>query len=329
REVGIAAIAGGMVAVLVTGLGGFGLWFGYVSDLLLVSSSAERSYPSATLTDVLAMPRHLPGTALLLFAIIYWRKAGWGPQGLLLLASAPGFVFITYQNWGNDPKWLLLLGVLLLVFARTGPAERATTATAAALACLTLVAPTALNMAYAPLRHLALNPATYEPLMPAPSRADIEVQTKRNMDFYVLRRQSALMPDRLSLLPTPSDAPLSVNGEVLPECQARSGFVGLIRHSVAAIDALERADKPRAVMADLLGDFWLMSDLPLNPGTAPWFYDGTHGFATADLLVVPFCPFSVEARQGKLDGIAGLDIPLREVARTDHVILFEMGSPAR
>ncbi|MEM9267694.1 MAG: hypothetical protein AAGA78_01990, partial [Pseudomonadota bacterium] len=177
-----------------------------------------------------------------------------------------------------------------------------------------------------PLRHLALGAEAYEPLMSDPSRADIEVQTRRNMDFYVLRRESELMPKSSDPAPEAKTDLVEVNGEVMPECQARSGFVGLIRHTVTTLETVERAEPPRVVMADLLGDFWLMSDLPLNPGTAPWYYDGTHGFDTADMLVVPFCPFSVEARQGKLEGIKTLGISLREVARTDHVILFEMGS---
>ncbi|MEM6466390.1 MAG: hypothetical protein AAF679_07780, partial [Pseudomonadota bacterium] len=60
RALTVALVCGVIVLGVVTTVFGFGLWVGYVSDLLLVSSSAERSYPSAIFTDVLAMPRYLP-----------------------------------------------------------------------------------------------------------------------------------------------------------------------------------------------------------------------------------------------------------------------------
>ena len=108
-------VAGLQVMGVTTAFAGFGFWGAYLGDLLTVAGSDVRAQPGAGLQTIIGAPAYLGGSLVLLLGVVLLRQAGEDALGLLLLLLVPGFIYVTFQNFGNDPQWLMLLAILLLV----------------------------------------------------------------------------------------------------------------------------------------------------------------------------------------------------------------------
>jgi len=106
KAMAVGLLAGGAL------LGWLGLDFflAYLDNLLVViQPSSARVNTGASLSDVVTSPQAIVASIILFAALILFRKSGQMHQGLVLMILAPAFTYITYQNWGNDPKWLHLI----------------------------------------------------------------------------------------------------------------------------------------------------------------------------------------------------------------------------
>ncbi len=282
--------------------GGIGFWRGYVGDLLAVAHSPPARLAGADLGNICWARRRSSGINLvLLFGVILLRQSGRGRAGLLLLLLLPAFVYITYQNFGNDPQWLMLLVALLLTllppdgdagngwgWALRGAIDLA------AVAALAFALPSFLNLAYSPWRHLWLDAADYVPLHAGQSRPmpiwpaeDALCPARRQCGAG--RRRAGL--EQLSpLRRARRRRSMTLNGEELPDCELRERAW---RPGIATIAAdLEAAGYAgrRIYEADLFNVLWLYGDFPRLQGAAPWYYGGAPGIADADLVLVPDVP---------------------------------------
>ncbi len=113
RTLGYAVIWGLVVAALVTVWAGFDYWAAYLLDVLRVSGSEIRAKPGEPFGAVVAAPAYLGASLVMITSVILLRQAGQQIGGLVLLLLMPGFFFVAFQNFGNDPQWLLLLVILL------------------------------------------------------------------------------------------------------------------------------------------------------------------------------------------------------------------------
>ncbi|MEM8786629.1 MAG: hypothetical protein AAGE76_00050 [Pseudomonadota bacterium] len=327
---GVALVAAAaLLAALTPVYGGVGFWQAYVGDLLAVALDSRRSYPGLPLSDLVASPAALPMTALLLITVIFWRNVGLSREGLALLVLAPGLVYITYQNWGNDPKWLFLLALLLLSREPNADAPafwdvppKVFSRVLATLA-LVLIAPSMVNILVSPVRHMSVDGTSYVPLFPRLDRADIEVDAalaylptvERPLPNFSLPASVAAEGE------ADPPAPI-VAGVEIEDCELGLGFAGWTVRAVAQLEAMESAVGRPILAADIYDHLWLFGPFERVAGMAPWYYDTDRGFDSAAFVLVPHCPVSPAARRRKLEVIEGLGWILEEEIRTDLFTLF-------
>ena len=332
RDIGRAGVTMVVAVVAAVGLsvafGGVSMLSAYVGDLLAVAGSDARPRPGKTLADMVSKPEGLPVTILLIGAIVLWRRAGRAREGVLLLALAPGWVYITYQNWGNDPKYLALLFVLLIALPLPKP-DAAVFGLPAdalkrglALAALLLILPSLLNMSYAPLRHLALSGQDFAPVFPNDAaRADIEIRMDRN---FIGRTQDVMAPVALPDGWTPpKERQTRLNGELLPACKLSTGFIGWTHQMLADLATQEELRDKRVVVADVYDHLWLFGPYRRGQQDAVWYYYGSDGLEDTDYVVVPFCSLSRIGRHMKLGYLSEMG-DLVEVMRTPHFVLLRL-----
>ena len=288
----VMVITGLIVALLATlAFGGLQFWAAYAGDLMLVQASDTRPYPGKSLPDTIAGLDRVMGTLAYLAAVIALRKTGHMREGLLLLLFAPGFIFITYQNWGNDPKWLMLLAVLALIWADE-TAEKPVFGTngrmvftVVSVAALVLILPTVMNLALSPFRNIAVDTAKYMPLLADPAHAGLMVDRKRS--FTPLAQVHLdIAPDPLAEdLPDPA----KLGTATLPECEQAAGYLAKMNEIARTLEASGHRGK-HVLLVDVINPLHLIGDFQLVPTQAPWYYGGEPGLDTADLVIVPRCP---------------------------------------
>ena len=265
--------------------------------------------------------------------MILLRQAREAVGGLVLLLLAPGFFYVTYQNFANDPQWLLLLTVLLLAFlpqreTRNGLGwELRSAIKVTAAVALALAAPSFFNLAYSPFRHLKTKVEDYTPLLP---------RATRHGDIYAARLRAARMDARAPLqaegmgLERYEEAagrdPVTVfRGEELPRCELVLGLPAWFDAIVRDLEAARLARGKRLFAADLFSSHWLFGPLePLENG-APWYYGGLPGIESADYLLVPLCPVAPDIRAQILETIERRGLPFTEIRRTPLYILYAPG----
>jgi len=330
----VAFVTGIAMAVLITIFAGFDYWLAYAQDLLTVAGSEVRSAPGEPLTAVMGAPAYLGGSLVALAGVIFLRKAKVEAGGLILLLLIPGFFYVTYQNFGNDPQWLLLLAVLLLalrehasdVVDSRGWNMRSAIGVTAAMA-LSLAAPSFFNLAYSPFRHMNTDVAKYAPILP---RGGVHTDLQ-GADLRVNRVDARVAVDgQVAEIPTYAerDDPIEFQGEVIATCSVELGLPKIMDAIVRDLEGAGLADGKSLFAADLFSSHWLFGDLePLAQG-APWFYGGVPGLKDADYLLVPLCPVAQDV-QGQIleviDGLIEVDkIAVTEIRRTDLYILYNV-----
>ena len=113
RTLGIAVLAGLVVVVLMTLMAGIGYWGAYVGDLLTVAGSETRPHPGKPLGSVVGEPMYIGASLAAIMAVIFLRQGKQDLAGLVLLVLLPGFFYVTFQNFGNDPQWLWIIADIL------------------------------------------------------------------------------------------------------------------------------------------------------------------------------------------------------------------------
>ncbi|QQA41650.1 DUF2029 domain-containing protein [Pelagovum pacificum] len=344
RTLLVALVAGAFAALIATLWLGLGHWAAYIGDLREVSASTVRPQPGLPFSGVLTAPLYVGASLTALAAVIVLRQAGQDIAGLLVLLLVPGFFYVTYQNFGNDPQWLLLLGVLMLAFVSTMPEEgensfglqhRAAAAGLAAIA-LTFAAPSFFNLAYSPFRHFFVEAEDYAPVIPgAPESADLFAAAVRAEDPAV---RVPLIAPGLGLTeeaplgdedePGPN-TPVTFMGEEFAACTLDGGMIAMFDAVAADLDAAGYGGRT-LFAADLLSTYWLYGDLEPLPGAAPWYYGALSGYEAADLLFVPTCPIVGRVRREILEAIEAQGTEeLTEVRRTEAYVLYERAEITR
>ena len=325
-------VAGLVVMGVMTAFAGFGFWGAYLGDLLTVAGSDVRAQPGAGLQTIIGAPAYLGGSLVLLLGVVLLRQAGEDALGLLLLLLVPGFIYVTFQNFGNDPQWLMLLAILLLVPQPDAdklngfgwPLGKALSLTA--VAALAFAAPSFFNLAYSPFRHAAVDVSKYEPLLTRSNlHRDLQGRIFRSnrVDGTVgLDGPGSGFEDRREKAER-EDAVTEFAGEVLPDCELRLGIVAWFEVIVADLEANGYGGK-KIYAADIFSSHWLFGDVARLKNGSPWYYGGLPGIADADYVLVPLCPASQDVRKQALKALAQAEIKLDEVYRSAQYILAEI-----
>ncbi len=327
-------IAGLAVAALMTLLAGPSFWPAYLGDLMTVASGETRAAPGEGFIDVIVAPLYLGGSLALIAAVIFLRQAGRKVEGLALFVLVPGFFYVAYQNFGNDPQWLYLLALFAFLL-RPAPGlangmgwDLRAALTVTGITALCFGAPSALNLVFSPWQHLVTDAEDTAPLLPrlavhddlrSPEGRLYTVNLKepydRPGDPFAAYREYAERED-----------PPVLNGETLRECQVEGGISAWFELVDDDLTAAGYAGS--AILGtDLYSAYWLFGDFRPVKGAAPWYYGGLPGVENADYIVVPVCPMAFDLRSEMLKAFADGGWTLREVRRTALYILVEPIAP--
>ncbi|WP_068115392.1 hypothetical protein [Tropicimonas marinistellae] len=329
--IGVAIAAGLAVVAAITLMAGVDFWGAYVRDVLTVVQSESRPRPGHALRAIVVAPAYLGGTFAALAAVILLRQAGRDNEGLVLLLLLPGFAYVTYQNFGNDPQWLYLLGVLLFMLRPAAGTVNAAgwdmrqAIALAGCAVFMLALPSALNVSFSPFRHLAAKPAEFKPMFPR-NTDERSVFVKGDRNERIGGRVELEIIGLTAPEPEEEIADAVLLDEVLPVCELSGGFI--LRYDGIARD-LEQAgfDGSAIFGADLLTSYWLFGDFQRLASGAPWRYDGLPGIGSASHLLVPLCPLSLNSRANVLKLVREAGYGLAEQRRTSAYVLLELQAP--
>lgn len=334
RMMGAALVAGLVVAAVVTLILGPHFWLAYVHDLATVAGSETRPEPGEPFGVTIASPPFMGGSLALIATVIFLRQAGRAVEGMVLLFLMPGFFYIVYQNWGNDPQWLMLLGMLALVL-RPEPGtvngwniDLRDALRITGILAIAFGAPSTINLLYSPFRHAASDTKDMVRLLPMIDgqddiftfeprlyKADLRVADDGPGQAFEAYRKRGQRKDGTML-----------NGEKLPECEQENGMSAWFETVDA--DLTKAGYGGKAILGtDLFSLYWAFGDFKTVKGAAPWYYGGLSGVENADYLLVPLCPGQGIIRDQMLKNLNDGGWTLTEVQRTDLYILVKPSAP--
>ena len=326
-----AAVAGGfVVAGIVTLAYGVGFWFAYLGDLITVATGEIRSYPGEPIEELIGGSPFIGGTMVAIALLFVLNRAGQGRLALILVLLLPAAIYITWQNFGNDPIWLLLLGFLGLA-ARPAPGAATVPGGDAhvVVTCLAFVAmafafPSIFHMATSPLRHAAMPPEKYERLLPdTPGQDDwfITTDRARTMDalvhFDVEGSVWAPQAEAVGREERPSLAGIS-----FPYCEFKAGTVAWFQEITRDLTHAGVPDGAQLLTIDIVSAMWLAGPFEPLEGGAPWYYGELSGLENAEYIVVPRCTFVENARRQMIEDIVESGIELSLVRENELYWLF-------
>lgn len=302
----LAAIAGGAgVAVAVTAFLGFEFWFAYASDLILVFGSEVRPFAGANLATIIAGSKFFGATMLGMAAFFMVRRSGHDAAAYALLLLVPGFIYVTYQNFGNDPQWISFLGLAIFMLRPESGAGQIAgrdlrlLMSGAAWIALALNFPSLFANATSPISHARMDAARFLPMIPeSMGHQDIFVRNDRGNAMTALVHQ-----DRQSLVwaryeSIADRAPLSeFEGITFPYCEWASGSRAYLERVAEELGRDGLTPDSQVLFADSLAGLWLFGPFRPLEGGAPWYYGGLTGLENADYLVIPKCAFVAGLRR--------------------------------
>jgi hypothetical protein len=325
----VAVVSGLVLAVLIVAIAGLPSVMAYIGDIQSIRGTGVRASPGLDFSDLLISPPYFVGIAAALAGVFLLRGAGARSEGLAILLLIPASVFVTWQNFGNDPVWLILLATLLGAFRpRRKPRVPASEdpsvgIAAAAFAAAVLAVPMVQTHAVSGMRMLTLDGSRYTELVPG--RGGLE-------DLYMPALPADLVRGRSNLTDpgaayaalggrVPDHAPVSFLGEVLPTCQIVTG----LRSAMSEIAQSLREDEQPVFVADLVSVHWLFGDGKTIPGGAPWTYGTLSGLENARHILVPLCAIDVNARNVILERLEEEGPALSITRRTEQYLLYTKG----
>ncbi|MCF2906377.1 hypothetical protein L0666_15395 [Octadecabacter sp. CECT 8868] len=334
RALGVAVMTGLVVVALITAFTGVDFWMAYAGDLLTVAGSEIRSAPGESFSLVMGAPAYLGGSIAAVVGVVFLRQAKVATGGLVLLLLLPGFFYVTFQNFGNDPQWLLLLAVLLLalrpqaedVVNSWGWNLKDAIGIVAAIA-MALAIPSFFNLASSPFRHLNVETAKYAPILP---RSGVHTDLQ-GYDLRVNRVDARVALDGqvagLAQYPDRSTVP-DFMGVEIPTCAVELGLPNIMDTITRELEAEGLAQGKSLFAADVFSSHWVFGELePLDQG-APWYYGGVPGLQDADYVLLPLCPVAQSVQKIILGDLTEMieagDITLTELRRTELYILYEL-----
>lgn len=315
---GVGVLVVALCLLIPTVLAGVGFWQAYIGDILQVSRSGIRPRAGVDWATLLLAPRFLVGNLVLLGSIWVLRKGERPDLGLVMIVLAPGFLYVTYQNYGNDPKWLALLALIMLL-AGAGTKHRVL-----ALAAAVLIAPSFANMAISPWRHFFAKEAQFVAAFQTAPHTDFYTPSNR-VNRVQERRTITFQDPQFTALNEFADKEPDVTfeGITYPSCQQELGLLGIMRDTAADLRDFGLGDDARIFTTDTFGGLWMFGDFEPLLGGAPWYYGSLSGLQNADYVLVPSCPITPRTFKAITQGLQELEgLDLEELRRTELYTLY-------
>lgn len=332
RGVAAAVVAGATVALVVTALHGFGFWLAYLADLRLVAGNQIRPFVGTTFDQILAGPAYIGATLVGILTALVIRATRPGAVGAAVLLMVPGFLYITYQNFGNDPQWLLFIPVLLLALRpEAGEAQllrfdARPVAHVTAIAAFALIFPSLFNIALSPVKHASFDQARFLPMLPEEvGHQDVFIRKDRAymMTAQVFRDQE---PGPWSVYEAEvGRAPVTTFGGInFPHCEFMAGSRAMLETLGADLAAAGIPEGSRLFTADLLSAYRFFAPVDAPEGSAPWYYGGLTGLENTDYVMVPKCAFTTAVRNIVLAELEAAGVQMTLVRDNDLLALYHL-----
>ena len=318
------ALVTGLLAVIVVGVVyGPSHWFGYFADLRNVASSDVRPYVGAPFDGIVAGPAHVGSVLVAILSVFLLRQTGRSREGTVLIFLVPAFLYITYQNFGNDPKWLLILPVFLMAL-RPAPGayqiagvDLSDASTWLSVAAIALFFPSLANLTLSPINHAAIRSAGFLPMLPAQvDDQDIFIRTDRANTITAQVHLDETSPVWAKYREDAGrEPPLEIGGVEIEHCEFMAGSRAYFVEIAADLQAFGAPEGSQFFTTDILTAFWLFGPYaPLENG-APWYYGDLSGLENADYVLVPKCSFVGSVHRimiGDLNASGATFTPVRE-----------------
>lgn len=325
-----ALATGAVVVAAVTISYGFDHWTGYLADLRNVASSEVRPFVGVPFNQIVSGPAHIGGLVAGILSVLILRRSGQDRAAVVLLLLIPAFLYITYQNFGNDPKWLLFLPVLLATLrpVRGGEpflgVDLAGLAAWVSVAAVAMFAPSLVNMTLSPLNHAAIQSAGFVPMLPGrDGDQDIYIRTDRAGTMTAQVHLDAVSPVWAKYSEDAGrEPPLIVGGIELPDCELMAGSQAFFVEIAGDLQAAGIPDDSQFFTADILTAFWLFGPYAPLEGGAPWYYGKLSGLENADYVLVPKCSFISRIRRIMVEDLAAAGVELTPVGDNELYALF-------
>ena len=328
-----AALLSGVAIVLVATITcGLSFWIAYIADLRLVASNEIRPFVGTTFDQIVAGPTYINATLLGVITALIVRRTAPQMTGLAILLMIPGFLYITYQNFGNDPQWLLFLPVLLLALRSEVGANQLFgmdlrwVSTITAVTAFAVFFPSFFNIAMSPVKHFSLDKARFLPMLPTDAgHQDIFIRRDRAymMTAQVFRDQEpgpwAKYEAEVGRAPIPE-----FEGVSFPYCEWMAGSRALFETLGADLAASGIPEGSRLFTADLVAAYWFFAPVAPPEGSAPWYYGGLSGLRDTDYVMVPKCAFTTHVRNVVLRELSASGIRFTLVRDNDLLALFKV-----
>ena len=301
----VSAVIGGLVvAGAVTFAYGFGFWAAYLGDLFTVLRSDVRPFVGVPLNTIISGSGYLAITTLGVAAALMVRRAGHEASGLALLLLVPGFVYVTYQNFGNDPQWIWLVALLLFALRPVeGQAEAAGhdlrfVMGGAAWVALALNFPALVVNAVSTSNHAAFDTSRFIPMLPPEmGHPDIFIRSDRAYTMTAQVDMDREMAEWAGYATLVEREPLDVfEGVTIPQCEWMAGSRAYFERLSEDLIEAGIAEGSQLFVTDILSAFWMFGPFDVLEGSAPWYYGGLTGLENADYVLIPKCSFVARVR---------------------------------
>ncbi|MDA8586462.1 hypothetical protein N9L47_09370 [Rhodobacteraceae bacterium] len=332
RGKGVLAVAlGGLgVAVVATVLQGFAFWPAYLGDLILVSGSEVRPFAGLTLNDSIAAPKMIGATLVGIAAIFMIRRSGQEVAGYAMLLLVPGFIYVTYQNFGNDPQWIWFLALVIFALRpEVGVGQIAghdlrLLMSGAAWMALAVSFPSLFANATSTITHASMDETRFMPMLPDDrGHQDIFIRRDRAQTMTAQVHRDRVDPNWSRYSEEVDRSALSeLNGISFPHCEWMAGSRAYLERIAEELRADGVTSDDQVLPADILAGLWMFGPFKPLDGGAPWYYGGLTGLENADYLMVPKCVFVAKIRRIMLKELNEADTDLTLVSDNDLYALF-------
>lgn len=336
RTAFLAALVSGAAGVAASvAVFGVSHWVGYYNDLYSVATSIVRPSAGVGFDEIVAGPEFIGPLIVAMAAAMLLRRTDRDREGTLLLLLIPGFIYIVYQNFGNDPKWLLFLLVLLLTLKPEPGAytlrnlDLASVSNWLAAAVIAFALPSLYTMARSPLSHLAIKSHKFIPMLPAqPDGQDVFIRNDRantlTAQFHVDEEVEGWSKYREIVGREPV---LEVAGVRQSPCEFFAATHAYFYELSADLRAANLPEDSQVFNADALSAHWLFGGHAPLKGASPWYYGRLTGIENADYVMIPKCAivWTVTMLVVEELKLAGAELTL--VRDSDFMYLFEVELP--
>ena len=329
----VAVVVGAaLVAIWVTATQGLAFWSAYLSDLILVSDNEVRPTVGLSLSDAIAGIPFLGATLVGVASLFLIRRTEHFAAAQAILLLVPGLIYVTYQNFGNEPLWLWLLGILVLAL-RPHDDERTLAGmnvralmTTVGIICFALNFSSVMSHGTSTVRHAMYDESRFLPMLPGHTgHQDIFIRNDRAhmMTAQVhLDRQTqrwSQYADKIDRPETPE-----FQGVQFPYCQFSAGSRAILEQYAQDLQLAGLSSDDQVFLADNLTGLWMFGPFkPLERG-APWYYGKLTGVENADFVVLPKCGFITRIRNIVMRELEEAGTPLTLVRDNDLFAVFRV-----